>query len=236
MSASEKPPPPSFVGALLRAVAACLSFVLCLQFGAELVVRLLGEEVRSGFLPQMGGMAVACCALLMLFRLAPPRLRVGPLRVSDALFCYGLFLLFWLTVTFLYMRALSAMGLSTPPQELVAEMASASLFEPETWALLLGIVLVGPLTEEILFRGYLQDLGVAALGQRRGELCIAALFGLMHGPLYALPIGLLGYFLGFLRREHGSLLSPFLAHAAHNLFNVGSVLCWPQALDFLYAR
>ncbi len=236
MSEPEKPQPPAFAGALLRALLAFLVFVLCLRSGADLVVRLLGEPIRSSFLPQMGGMTVAAGALLLLCRLAPPRWRLGPLKAADVLFSYAVFLALWLAVTTLYMHAVSALGWSTPPQDLMAEMASSSLAEPKTWALLLGVVVFGPLAEEILFRGYLQDLGQAAVGGRSGELCTAALFGLMHGPLYALPIGLLGYYLGVLRRLHGSLLAPFLAHAVHNLISAGSVLCWPEALDFLYPR
>jgi hypothetical protein len=45
-----------------------------------------------------------------------------------------------------------------------------------------------------------------------------------------------GWFLGDLRRRHGSLLAPWLAHAMFNAISVCLVLYWPDFLDWMYPR
>ena len=62
------------------------------------------------------------------------------------------------------------------------------------------------------------------------------MFGVVHGAAYALPIAVFGWFLGYLRRRHGSLLAPWLAHAMFNAISVFLVLYWPDFLDWMYPR
>lgn len=82
-------------------------------------------------------------------------------------------------------------------------------------------VVLAPVIEEILFRGYLLG-GLRRYGDRFAVVSSALLFGLMHGNLSqflsALCIGLL---LGYARVRYGSLLVCMFAHAGNNLLALG---------------
>ncbi len=102
---------------------------------------------------------------------------------------------------------LEAMRALTPPPGLGYRAAFAAM-----------TVAVGPLTEEMLFRGAIFRL-LAKGGQRVAAVVVltALLFTLSHPSLRAfvhvLPSGLV---LGALRASSGSLVPPLLAHAAFN--------------------
>jgi CAAX protease family protein len=97
------------------------------------------------------------------------------------------------------------------------------------------VVLVAPLAEEIVFRGYVNDVLTDAFGERRALLVTSLLFGFVHGIERMVPIALLGLLFGWLRNRYDSLRAGFLAHATHNAITVGLTLLWPQSLD-LYPR
>ena len=82
-------------------------------------------------------------------------------------------------------------------------------------------VVLAPVIEEILFRGYLLG-GLRRYGNRFAVIASASLFALMHGNLSqflsALCIGLL---LGYARVRYGSLLVCMFAHAGNNLLALG---------------
>lgn len=92
---------------------------------------------------------------------------------------------------------------------------SSSAWQGAMVVALVGLVL--PLVEEVIFRGLLYG-GL----RRRTNMAVAAgvsaaLFGLAHGPVAALPTAVLGagYALAY---EYGrNLLWPWLGHAASNL-------------------
>ena len=82
---------------------------------------------------------------------------------------------------------------------------------------------VGPVAEELAFRGFLQPLLVRNLGAVPGILIAAFAFGLLHlsqnagsWPHIAL-ISLAGIGFGVLRQVSGSTQTSILAHAAYNL-------------------
>ncbi|MEW6753076.1 MAG: CPBP family intramembrane glutamic endopeptidase [Candidatus Latescibacterota bacterium] len=74
------------------------------------------------------------------------------------------------------------------------------------------------LTEEMLFRGLLQEGLAAWLGSAGGLLAAGLLFGASHWitPAYVLVAGLMGLYLGCLYQATGNLLAPVLAHAAYD--------------------
>ncbi len=77
-------------------------------------------------------------------------------------------------------------------------------------------VLVAPVTEELLMRGFaLKNL--SRVSQRGGILLTAFLFGIMHRDpaqfLFAFPLGIL---LGYITVRHDSLLPAILVHMAVN--------------------
>ena len=95
----------------------------------------------------------------------------------------------------------------------------APTHDPRTthqWAVLsiaiLGLVLVAPFAEELVFRG----LGFATLGRYALPLT-AALFALAHGlPVLLIPVAIAGLALGWLRQKSGSVLPGMGVHMSLN--------------------
>lgn len=88
------------------------------------------------------------------------------------------------------------------------------------WALWLAVaVVLGPVREELLFRGFM----LPALAQTRlefwgGALVVAGAWAAFHGSLLRLvPVFAIGALLGWLLRRTGSLRVPIFSHAVHNL-------------------
>ncbi len=83
--------------------------------------------------------------------------------------------------------------------------------------LALGLVVIGPLSEEVLFRGFILQ-GLRADGSpSRAIVLTALLFGLFHfDPIHIVGAAVLGLYLGWLRVVTGSLFAALCAHALNN--------------------
>lgn len=83
------------------------------------------------------------------------------------------------------------------------------------------------LTEEVIFRGMLQQVLVEMFGLK-GIALSSTLFAVMYigslSPVYVLFVGLVGLFFGWCVNRTNSLWGVVLAHA---LLNVGMLLAWP---------
>jgi membrane protease YdiL (CAAX protease family) len=98
------------------------------------------------------------------------------------------------------------------------------LLSDRTSIVLLAIfgVTLGPLCEELVFRGFLQPLLVRSLGPVAGILAAAIPFGLLHIPEYGnswrhgLVIGLAGAAFGWMRHWTGSTKASTVMHASYN--------------------
>jgi membrane protease YdiL (CAAX protease family) len=102
-----------------------------------------------------------------------------------------------------------------PIQEIIKNRSSAML-------LMAMAVLVAPLVEETVFRGYLYPLFAKSFGIVPGILLTGVLFGLMHGSqlgwtwgIVALLI-LVGIIFTFARAHTGTVLASFLLHLGYN--------------------
>ena len=79
---------------------------------------------------------------------------------------------------------------------------------------------LGPLAEELTFRGVIQTRLERAMPPWLALVLQAAIFGLVHGtPIQMVYAFLMGLAFGFLRRRTGSILPGFAAHAAFNAMN-----------------
>jgi|GEM_PF-760969 len=102
---------------------------------------------------------------------------------------------------------------------------------------LVGIaVLMGPLLEEVVFRGLLQTLLIDTLGRRfrwTAVLIAAAVFALIHAGAvswHGWPgLFVLGLVLGWLYERTGSLLPCYLAHALFNAANIAMAVGMSKA-------
>jgi membrane protease YdiL (CAAX protease family) len=87
------------------------------------------------------------------------------------------------------------------------------------WYELVGLALLTGFSEELLFRGVLQEW-MGRWGVVFGLVGSNVLFGLAHfiTPLYALIAGVLGMYLGALYRwpAEGNLVAPMLTHALYD--------------------
>ena len=125
----------------------------------------------------------------------------------------------------------SALGGATPPDvaHRTLDALREHVHEPAAWGVALVVVTLTPLTEEVVWRGAVQQalkrLGIprlAAIG------CTAVLFAMVHwnavpdaSRLSALPaLAMLGFALGWLMERTGRLIAPVAAHAAFNAANL----------------
>jgi membrane protease YdiL (CAAX protease family) len=105
--------------------------------------------------------------------------------------------------------------IDSPMKALLADRTSVLLVA------VLGTTL-GPVFEEIVFRGFLQPLLVRSLGAAPGILLAAVPFGLLHLQEYgnswrhALLIALAGAAFGWMRQRTGSTKAAAVMHAAYN--------------------
>jgi membrane protease YdiL (CAAX protease family) len=93
-----------------------------------------------------------------------------------------------------------------------------------TGGLLLALVVIGvigPLGEEVFFRGFAYRCFRTRWGPVVGGAASAALFSLIHfNPVGLLPIFLVGCVLAYLYERTGTLVAPFALHAANNIVAV----------------
>jgi membrane protease YdiL (CAAX protease family) len=97
--------------------------------------------------------------------------------------------------------------------------------QDRTAMILIGLfgVTLGPLAEELIFRGFLQPLVVRSMGVFAGILLAAIPFGLLHLSEYgnswrhAVLISGAGVAFGWMRHRTGSTKASTLMHAAYNV-------------------
>ena len=118
-----------------------------------------------------------------------------------------------------------------------ANRITEMLEDPKSLVLvaIFGLTL-GPLAEELGFRGFLQPLLVRTIGPAPGIIGAAVPFGLLHFPEYgnswrhALLITLAGAAFGWMRYRTGSTKASTLMHASYNALEFVAYLAQPKEL------
>lgn len=111
--------------------------------------------------------------------------------------------------------ALRIPNTETPFDKMLADPASRIVIA------LFGVSL-GPLVEELLFRGFLQPVLADSIGVFPGILATSAIFGTMHLVQNAniwqsgVLIAVVGFVLGVIRHVTGSTKASTIAHVAYN--------------------
>lgn len=165
-----------------------------------------------------------------------PGVPMRPLALPRTLLAYALWLPVWGLFVAAYLVGLRVLELPIDAQEPLRYLAHQPASSMGYW-LVVGTVAIGaPMAEELVFRGFLQPVLQQRLGRLLGLSTTAALFGLGHGVAYALPVGLLGGFFGWLVQRHGSLLPAMLAHVLHNSVTAVTMVAWPSLFDWMYPR
>ena len=175
-------------------------------------------------------------ALAVMTVVWPPAVGWRPMRPAGVAAVYVPFAFVWLALTICYLQAMHTFGVAIAPQPMLEQLAQQGLDMPSAGLVIASIVVLWPVVEEVLFRGYLWTAFDRVLPRVWTHVVSSALFGLMHGLEYALPIAVLALVFSWLRARHQSLLAPILAHALHNGLTVALTLLWPGHLDLLYPR
>lgn len=119
------------------------------------------------------------------------------------------------------------------------EMPMKQLLADRESLILVGIfaVTLGPLCEELVFRGFFLPLLARTLGDAGGVMVIAGVFSLVHGPQYAwswrhlMLITAAGAAFGFVRLRSSSTLAAAVMHATYNLtFFVAYLTQWAKTV------
>jgi len=120
----------------------------------------------------------------------------------------------WFVTTTLVVILLSMM--ERPAENFMALMTA----QPH-WLMIVATIVMAPLMEECLFRGYLyQAIALTPLGATGAVLITSVLFTGMHAQQYTgygmVQIFVLALVLGLARARSGSLLVPLLIHVTQN--------------------
>jgi membrane protease YdiL (CAAX protease family) len=93
----------------------------------------------------------------------------------------------------------------------------------------LGICVLVPLAEEIVFRGLVQRIFSRNMGPVLAMFLAGAFFGVIHlTPQLLLSMIVFGIFLGYLFMATSNLVYPILAHALLNAFSYLQLLVLPE--------
>ncbi|HEY3364055.1 MAG TPA: type II CAAX endopeptidase family protein [Symbiobacteriaceae bacterium] len=117
-------------------------------------------------------------------------------------------------------------------EHIMYAVAGGGRFWPMVW-IFATVVLMGPLAEEILFRGVAFGLMRSRWGFWIAAAASAAGFGLAHGFANALPTALLGFYFAYQVEQDGSLYGAMALHGLNNLAAV-AIMAWPTLARHLH--
>lgn len=115
------------------------------------------------------------------------------------------------------------------PDQIAVKFLKSTFDTPIYFILaVLSIVILAPLIEETLFRGFLQSFIRQHLGSRQAIVITSVCFSLFHyssgqglGNIsIIISLFVLSLFLGFLYEKRGTLLAPMVLHASFNTVSV----------------
>lgn len=112
--------------------------------------------------------------------------------------------------------ALRTPEIQLPFQQMLQDRPTLVLFA-------IFVVLLGPLCEELAFRGFLMPLLIRSFGPATGIIATGLLFGCLHAPEYswswrhALLVSVAGMVFGWVRHKTGSTAAAALMHSSYNL-------------------
>lgn len=119
--------------------------------------------------------------------------------------------------------ALRTPDIQTPMKDLLSDRASMLLIA-------VFAITLGPLCEELAFRGFLQPVLVRSFGAVAGIVLAAVPFGLLHLSQYGgswrhgLLISMAGMGFGWMRQASGSTRAAVIMHAAYNFVFFAALL------------
>jgi len=126
-------------------------------------------------------------------------------------------------VLILSMLLLDAIGYKSPPQP-VFDIFFEEKRSNVILLLTIFVSILGPVIEEIFFRGFLYSAVRKRFGVIIGVLLSSALFSMLHTNIASfIPIMILGVLMAFLYETTSSLVAPMTVHILHNSIILGFV-------------
>lgn len=113
--------------------------------------------------------------------------------------------------------------IQTPFQDMLQDRLTLILFS-------VFVVIIGPVCEELAFRGFLMPLLMRSFGAAIGIVLTGALFGALHGPEYSwswrhiLLVGSAGTVFGWVRYKTQSTAAAAFMHSTYNLMQLTAFL------------
>ncbi|TCD48916.1 CPBP family intramembrane glutamic endopeptidase [Chlorobium sp. N1] len=102
-------------------------------------------------------------------------------------------------------------------ESFIAELARIGSL-PELLAVVAVLAVVPAVTEELLFRGYVQSNYAAAMRPSSAVLLTGTVFAFFHmSAANLLPLALLGWYIGYIYLKTGNLAVPVAVHFLNNL-------------------
>ena len=132
-------------------------------------------------------------------------------------------LFFSLILNSIYVILVTALGIDTLiPSQIPIELLGEGLYR---FANIFIIGIVGPMAEEIFFRGFILAALVRYMGSLKAVTVASAIFAAQHGNLaMMIPVFMSGLLLSWLYLKTRSIWPPFIVHVSQNLIAVSLVL------------
>ena len=113
------------------------------------------------------------------------------------------------------------------------EEAGQTFYQADFIIQLIGLGIITPIAEELMFRGIIYNRLVFMAGAKRSLWLSALLFGFFHGNMIQGIYGfIIGYLLAYMYEKYGSLKAPILLHITMNITSV--VLTETSALTWMF--
>ncbi len=168
---------------------------------------------------------IAAVAAIFYFALIAKRGRISSLGLTAKNFLlnagYGIrayigLIPVFLAVTVIMAAVFKVLNIPVEPQEAVRILKNEKNI-PSLIYMCLFTSLLGPIMEEIFFRGFAYGALSNRIGPPRAIFASAAFFACVHANLASFaPILILGILLAYIYEKTGSLVSSITAHVTHN--------------------
>lgn len=218
---------------LFQGIASVIAIAIVLSDGGigdvATILAQLEERIDALLIGNTVGQIFGMAVLVWLWTRLHTRETSAFLRVSRpdlAVVGFALFGLFGLLPVIQWLGELNQMlplpdflvQLEKSQTELIEQILSGGISIPTA---VLALAITPALCEELLFRGYLQRQFERGFGPAGGIIVTGVVFGLYHFRLsQALPLAVLGIFLGYLVWKTGSLWVPIIIHFFNNAFAI----------------
>ncbi len=137
-------------------------------------------------------------------------------NVAEGIKKYVIALPFFALAGFLTDYVSKQFGAMPQQQEIAKRVLHEQSVEALVFMVVFGVV-IAPVIEELLFRGFLQTALNRYLGKWGAILLSSCFFAIVHMNIYVfLQIFLLGILLAYVFQKTGSLISTMTIHAIHN--------------------